>query len=97
MLIHFKDIGSSLGTRQLGAEIRNQIENRFDFSDRIIMDFSGVDVISNSFADECFGKLFLTHNLDFIRNHISFKNTTPFVKAVISKSLNQRMESQNHR
>ena len=51
-------IERNFATRANGIEIRNEIvKNLSDKSDKIVIDFSGINVIVNSFADEAFGKL----------------------------------------
>ena len=53
-------IERNFATRANGIEIRNEIvKNLSDKSDKIVIDFSGINVIGNSFADEAFGKLIL--------------------------------------
>lgn len=91
MIIAFNKFGSSVGTRAIGQEVRTGIETAIREGQQIIFDFAGVEVVSNSFADECFGKLLLTFDLDTIRRHTTFKNTTPFVRDVVRFSLNQRL------
>lgn len=93
MIIHFKNIGTSLGTRQLGAKVRADIESSIQSASTVVFDFDGVEVVSNSFADECFAKLLFTHDFDFIKAHTTFKNTNPFVKTVIANSFRQRAKA----
>lgn len=92
MKIIFRDISSSLGTRQLGAKIREDIERTISLNDDVCFDFEGVDVVSNSFADECFGKLLLRFDVHFIKQHTAFINANDFVKRVITSSFRQRAE-----
>jgi len=39
----------------------------------VVFDFEGVDFISHSFADECFGKLLLTIKLSELKQKTTFK------------------------
>ncbi|MBX9450001.1 MAG: STAS-like domain-containing protein [Taibaiella sp.] len=67
MNFQFKEFGLHLGTRVHGACIRQQILDSFSQDNKIIFDFSGVETISNSFADECFAKLILIHPIELIK------------------------------
>ena len=52
------EIEEALGSRAKGAEIRTRLQNYLAAgAEMIVMDFSGVGVISSSFADEVLGKL----------------------------------------
>ena len=55
--ILFKDISPSLGTRDLGAKIRVSIIDKIETNEKVYLDFDGVNVVTNSFANECFSKL----------------------------------------
>jgi len=85
--ILFKDIGPSLGTRVLGAEIRTSIIDKINTNEKVYLDFDGVDVVTNSFADECFRKLRETINNDVFRSKVAFINTNDFVQRVIISAL----------
>ena len=90
MNIQLLDIGSSLGTRELGAKIRTDLEIAISNGDRVNVDFTGINVISNSFADECFGKLLFKYKLDEIKKNLAFVNANDFVKCVLLNSFKQR-------
>lgn len=94
MVIKFNEIGESLGTRHLGENVRKQIsEKLFNNSEKIIFDFDGVEIISNSFADECFGKLVEEYGLDFVRKRSTFRNVNTIVETIIRKAINDRLKS----
>ncbi|MBS1585494.1 MAG: STAS-like domain-containing protein [Bacteroidetes bacterium] len=92
MIISLINISSSLGTRQLGAKLRSEIEQMLQKPGRILIDFSGIEVISNSFADECFGKLLLSHDLKLLTKNLVFKNANEFIQTVIKNSFFQRVK-----
>lgn len=98
MIIKFGDINCSLGTRILGSEIRySVIHNLSTNADEIIVfDFTDVEVVSNSFADECFGKLLDEFGLEATRRRTTFMNANPFVSHVIKNAINNRL-SKNKR
>lgn len=54
-------------------------------------DFEGVKVISHSFADECFGKLLLSRDLEHIKSLSTFLNANDLVKRTIAVSLKERL------
>lgn len=57
MKINFSSLRPHLGTRFLGETMRKGIELALKEKEFVTFDFSGVEFISHSFADECFGKL----------------------------------------
>ena len=92
MLIKFKEIGSSFGTRTLGKKIREKEVKSFNASEKVIFDFEDVELISNSFADECFGKLIEEFGLEFTKNMTTFKNANNLVALVLKKAINDRIK-----
>jgi hypothetical protein len=85
--ILFREISPSLGTRDLGAKIRENIVQKINTNDKVYLDFEGVDVVTNSFANECFSKLKDTVTLDVFKTKIAFLNTNDFVQRVIISAL----------
>ena len=43
----FKDYGDNLGTRPLGQRVREQLLPPIERNDRVILDFTGVNVVNN--------------------------------------------------
>ena len=68
--IKFFEFGSSLGTRDLGRKIREDVVTLIQNQKRIMFDFHGVHLISSAFADEIFGKLFLNLGEESFRENI---------------------------
>ena len=62
----FITVGENLGTRKLGEETRNKLLPLLLGEGQVVLDFEGVNVVSNSFADECLRGL-----NDFARKNIS--------------------------
>lgn len=85
--IQFNKIGTSLGTRDLGAKIRLSIQNEIEKNDKVFLDFKDVEVITNSFANECFGKLREAITTETFRNKVAFINTNDFIQRVIISAL----------
>lgn len=94
MLIVFNQLGKDLGTRVLGQEIRLRVEKAFSNGDFVSFDFDKVELISHSFADECFGKLLLTWDLDFMKKNSTFLNTNDLVGRAIAFTLLKRSSRQ---
>mgnify|MGYP003641418034 CR=1 FL=1 len=56
-IVKFGEIASSLGTRNLASKLREEVLLEIEERDKIVCDFTGVNVVTNSFANEYFGKL----------------------------------------
>ena len=91
MIIELRESGSSLGTRLFGAKLRSKIEQSIKDGNKITLNFEGVDVVSNSFADECFGKLLFSFELSVIKKNIVIRNANDFIKHVIKIALSERL------
>jgi hypothetical protein len=93
VLFKIRDEAASLGSRVAGTPVRNKLRNLLAFlpKSKIEIDFSDVRLISSSFADEAFGKLFAEIGaLDFAAR-LSFKNVDSTVKQLIDKAITQRV------
>lgn len=93
MHIMFSHIGKQLATRRAGSAVRNTIIEGIENNENIIFDFDGVEMVSNSFADECFAKLIFHFDLPKVKQHTTFQNASPFIKAVIANSFKERLQS----
>ena len=68
----FREYGENLGTRPLGKRVREQLMPLLEQNERIVLDFTGVNVVSNSFADECIAKLLLTMPLSELKSRTTY-------------------------
>ncbi len=59
--------------------------------DKIYIDLSDIPIMSSSFADEVFGKLFLEAGAIEFMQKFEFVNMTETVKQIIDKAVSQRM------
>ncbi len=84
-----------IGSRHGGRRIRQNIENLL--SDHLIVsiDFDGVGVISSSFADEVFGRLFVSLGPRGFMQRIKIVNTDPNVEGLIDRAILQRVQLGN--
>ena len=87
----FRDFGENLETRMLGERVREQLVLLLNEYDRVTLDFEGVDVVSNSFADECLAKLLLTMSLDELKRKTTFVSVNDFARKNIAVALARRL------
>lgn len=87
---NFSDIATDFGTREMGAKIREQLCTLFSEDSRIALDFTGVNVVSNSFADECIAKLLLTMPLEELKQRITFQGLNSMAERSILVALQRR-------
>jgi anti-anti-sigma regulatory factor/anti-sigma regulatory factor (Ser/Thr protein kinase) len=82
------------GSREFGRRARQKIDNILvDKKNAILFDFTGIPLISSSFADEVFGKLFSELGaMEFMRR-CSFKSVDATVRRLIDKAISQRMKA----
>lgn len=90
---HFRDFGEYLGTRQLGEKVREQLWPLIQGDEKVCLDFDGVDVVSNSFADECIAKMLLFISLDELKQRTTFSGLNDFARKNIALALKRRMEA----
>jgi anti-sigma regulatory factor (Ser/Thr protein kinase) len=85
----------SFGSRVSGKPVRQKINNILKMTNRrpVEVDFSGIPVISSSFADEAFGKLFLQLGPVRFTQCVRFTNTMDTVEWLIDKAISQRMQT----
>lgn len=83
----------SFGSRTAGTPVRNKLKNLLGFleGNRIVVDFSDVHLVSSSFADEVFGKLFVELGPLQFSAKLEFKNVDSTVRLLIDRAIMQRM------
>jgi hypothetical protein len=83
---------NAFGSREAGRAARTKIENLMDRGrNSIQFDFEGVHLISSSFADEVFGKLFTTLGPISFGHLCRFVNLDDTVKKLVDRAISQRM------
>lgn len=87
----FKEIGENLGTRILGKKVRDILLPMIEENDMVILDFEGVNVVSNSFADECLAKLLLVMPFDTLKSRTTFVSINDFAKKNIAIAFKRRL------
>lgn len=88
-----KDESSSFGSRPAGTPVRNMLNNIYNMtrSDKIYINFIDIPIISSSFADEVFGKLFAEIGPLGFMQRFEFMNISNTVRQLIDKAIAQRM------
>ncbi|MBE6224336.1 MAG: DUF4325 domain-containing protein, partial [Bacteroidales bacterium] len=74
---NFREYGENLGTRPLGKRVRENLLPVIEQNDCVVLDFTGVNVVSNSFADECIAKLLLVMSLSELKSKTTFRGLNP--------------------
>lgn len=87
---NFIEFGENLGTRPLGKRVREQLLPLLERDERVVLDFTGVNVVSNSFADECIAKLLLTMPLSELKSRTTFRGLNPIASECVLTALQRR-------
>jgi hypothetical protein len=93
--VEAKDLCHTFGSRQSGIEARRYIKNLLETSKetRLEVNFADVFVVSSSFADEVFGKLFVELGpLQYMRR-VSLLNVAPAVEGLIDRAITLRSQT----
>ena len=86
----FREYGQNLGSRPLGKRVREQLLPLIEQNERVVLDFTGVDVVSNSFADECIAKLLLEMPLAELKSRTTFRGLNPIASESVLTALRRR-------
>jgi len=94
--IRFKllEESSSFGSRVAGKPVRIKLMNLFrmqHYGEKIYIDMEGIPIISSSFADEVFGKLFVEVGPVLFMQKFEFIHVMETVQHLIDKAIAQRM------
>lgn len=91
-IFSFIKYGENLGTRQLGEKVRTALLPVINQGDKVVLDFNGVNVVSNSFADECLAKLLLFMPFDELKAKTTFSNVNEMAKNCIAIAFKRRLK-----
>ena len=89
----FVTINENLGTRQLGEKVRFQLLDLMQENDKVVLDFSGVNVVSNPFADECLAKLLLIMPLEELKQRTTFRGLNEVARKNIAIAFRRRLNA----
>ena len=87
---NFREYGENLGTRPLGKRVRESLQPLIEQNDLVVLDFTGVNVVSNSFADECIAKLLLVMSLAELKSRTTFRGLNPIASECVLTALRRR-------
>lgn len=90
--IHVAEQSGGTGTRKSAEKLRNLVLNIL-FQDRkkVVLNFSGINLISSSFADELIGKIINQYGFVFFISNFKIQDLNPINIAVLNRSVQQRM------
>jgi anti-sigma regulatory factor (Ser/Thr protein kinase) len=94
-VIRIKGDFPSFGSREIGILVRNRISNIIETTRerQVTVDLVDIHVLSSSFADEVFGKLFVQLGpVDFM-SRVRLVNTEETVRHLIDRAIKMRMVS----
>lgn len=93
LILEMKSESTGFGTRKSGNQIRTKLINLLNAEPRypLVIDWSGVPVISSSFADEVLGKLFLKLGALSFSARIRNVNMEPLIHGLLDKAISQRL------
>lgn len=91
MVIKMNAFGNSLVTRESGRaaydSIIGQMRNTGDVTE---FDFSGIELITNSFADEVFGRMAFEYGIDTMRKRTTFSHIDRMWAIVVRSVIDSR-------
>ena len=87
----------SFRSRPAGKPVRVKLGNIIQAcpGQTIFVDFAGISVVSSSFADEVFGKIFVELGPMRFMQTVRLINVSPTVQALIDRAITQRMQNSN--
>ena len=96
-MVEFKFIeyGTDFGTRDMGQKLRLKLLDLIKSGQKVILDFTGVNIVSNSFADECIAKLLIEMPLDELKRHTTFRGLNPLAERSVLVALQRRYKFMN--
>lgn len=86
----FREYGENLGTRPLGQRVREQLLPLIEQNECVVLDFTGVNVVSNSFADECIAKLLMEMPLAELKKRTTFRGLNQVASEYVLTALRRR-------
>ena len=77
----------SFGTRPAGTPVRKRLINlhHMNEGEKVLIDFKDIEIISSSFADEVFGKLFYEIGPIEFMKIFEFLNISPIIEKLMAK------------
>ena len=86
----FVEYGADLGTLQIGLKVRADLLPLVKGDEKVVLDFTGVDVVTNSFADECIAKLLIEIPLEELKRRTTFRGLNSTASKSVLGALQRR-------
>ena len=99
-VFRLKDSPGGFLTRRQGEEVRArlmELDRDLPQGERLVIDFAGVEVMTPSFADECFGKLAESIGGLNFRKRVKLTGAEPIVRALLNSVLAERLNGSGSR
>jgi len=95
LIFRMREETISCGSRVAGTPVRTKLANLVQMhrGRRVIVDMDQVPLVSSSFADEVFGKLFISLGPVGFIGAIELRGVTPTVQALIDRAIMQRSQA----
>jgi hypothetical protein len=77
-------------TRGDGAHLRHAIEQAWEGTEPVVLDFDGVTIASVSFFDESLGLLALSHPLSELTARVQVENIVPADRSLLNSIVQSR-------
>ena len=77
--------------KQQPQKVRQDLIATIESSECVILDFEGVNVVSNSFADECIAKLIPILGFNKLKQKTTFRNINDFARKNVLIALRRRL------
>ena len=90
IVFKFSEYESDFGTTYMGQKLREKLLPLINGNDKVVLDFTGVNVVSNSFADECIAKLLLEMSLAELKSRTTFRGLNPMAERSVLVALQRR-------
>ena len=90
VVFKFIEYGTDFGTRDMGQKLREKLLSLIKDNEKVVLDFTGVNVVSNSFADECIAKLLLDMPLSNLKQRTTFRGLNPMAERSVLVALQRR-------
>lgn len=84
--------GPDLASRRTAAKIRHSVISHVAAGKRVVVDLSGVESISFSYADELFGVIAAVQGWDWLVKNLEVAGAKKEVLWVIAESINRRLK-----
>lgn len=93
LVLRIKDEAAGSGTRHAGVELRRKCRNLLNAepSGRLTLDWTGVPLITSSFADEAVGKLFVELGPTTFSSRVTNLGAEPLVASLLDRAVMQRV------